>query len=62
MKKLYFVICGKYREFEKLKASNILEKIVVSIICSRCKNEDKKMFKEEESIDILKILGLIENI
>ena len=26
------------------------------------KNEDEKLFKEEESIEILKILGLINNI
>ena len=27
-----------------------------------CKNKDEKIFKEEESIEILKSLGLIENI
>ena len=63
MKKLYCAICGKYRKFEKPKTSNILEKtLVLSIICSKCKNEDEKIFKEEESIEIIKILGLIENI
>ena len=63
MKKLYCVICGKYRKFEKPKISHLLEKtLVLSIICSKCKNEDEKLFKEEESIEILKILGLIENI
>ena len=36
--------------------------LVFSVIFSKCKNEDKKIFKEEESIKILKILGLIENI
>ena len=36
--------------------------LVLSIVCSKCKNEDEKRFKEEESIEILKILGLIENI
>ena len=62
MKKLYCLICGKYRKFEKPKISYILEKIIVlSIICSKCTNEDEKIFKEEESIDMLKILGLIEN-
>ena len=41
----------------------LLEKtLVLSIICSKCENEDEKIFKEEESIEILKILGLIENI
>ena len=64
MKKLYCVICGKYRKFEKPKISHLLEKILVlSIISSKCKNEDEKIFKEEEeSIDIFKTLGLIENI
>ena len=63
MKKLYCVICSKYRKFEKPKISYLLEKtLVLSIICSKCKNEDEKIFKEEESIEILKILGLINNI
>ena len=63
MKKLHCVICGKYRKCEKPKISYLLEKkLVLSIICSKCKNEDEKLFKEEESIEILKILGLIENI
>ena len=39
-----------------------LEKTVLSIICSRCKTEDEKIFKKEESIEILKVLGLIDNI
>ena len=63
MKKLYCVICCKYRKFKNPKLSYIFEKsLVLSIIYSKCKNEDKKMFKKEESIGILKILGLIENI
>ena len=28
------------------------------MICSKCQNEDEKIFKEEESIKILEILGL----
>ena len=48
MKKLYCIIGGKYRKFEKPKISYILEKtLVLSIICSYCKNEDEKIFKEE---------------
>ena len=63
MKKLYCVICGKYRKFEKPKISHLLEKtLVLSIICSKCKNEDEKLFKEEELIEILKVFSLIENI
>ena len=62
MKKLYCVICGKYRKFEKPKISYLLEKTLgLSIICSKCKNEDEKLFKEK-SIEILKILGLIKNV
>ena len=62
MKKLYYAICGKYRKFEQRKITYLLEKTVVSFICNKCKNEDEKLFKEEESIEIFKILGLIENI
>ena len=41
----------------------LLEKtLVLSIICSKCENEDEKIFKEEESIEILKIFGLVNNI
>ena len=62
MKKLYCVICCKYKKFEKLEILYLLEKrLVLSIICSKCKKEDEKLFKEVESIEISKILGLIEN-
>ena len=45
MKKLYCVICGNYGKFEKTKISYLLEKtLVLSIICSKCKNEDEKIF------------------
>ena len=63
MEKLYCVNCGKYRKFEKPKISYIFEKtLILSIICSKCKNEDEKVFKQEEWIWILKILDLIEKI
>ena len=63
MKKLYCVVCAKYRKFEKPKISYLLEKVIVlSINCSRCKNEEEKILKEKESFEILNILGLIENI
>ena len=50
MKKIYCAICGKYRKFEKPKKTIPLRKktLVLSIICSKCKNEDKKLFKEKE--------------
>ena len=63
LKKLYCIICGKYRKFKNPKISYILEKtLVLSIICSKCKNEDEKIFKEKESIEILTVLRLTENI
>ena len=63
MKRLYCVICGKYRKFEKPKILYLLEKtLVLSIIWSMYKKEDEKIFTEEESIKMLKILGLTENI
>ena len=52
-----------YRKFQSSKISNLLEKtLVLSIICSNCENEDEKIFKEKESIEILKFFGLINNI
>ena len=42
MKKMYSVICGKYRKFEKPIVSYLLEKtLVLSIICSKGKNEEQ---------------------
>ena len=37
-------------------------RLVLSIICSKCENEYDKIFKEEESIEVLKILDLSKNI
>ena len=47
---------------ENLKYLLDKKKLVLSIICSKCKNEDGKLFKEEESMEILKVFGSIENI
>ena len=62
MKKLYCVIWCKYRKSEKHKICLLEKTLVLSIICSKCKNEDEKIFKEEESIEILNITGLFKNI
>ena len=45
---------------ENLKYHTSLKKLVLSIIRSTCTDEDEKIFIEEESIEILNILGLIE--
>ena len=48
MKNLHCANCDRYLKFVKPKISYFLEKIVVlSTICSRCKNKDEKMFKVE---------------
>ena len=63
MKKLHCVICSKQKRFENSKVSYLLEKpLVLSIICKRCKNDGEKLFKEEGSIEMLKVFDLIGNI
>ena len=44
MKKLYCVICGKHRKFKNPKISCVFRK--KNITCSKCGNEDEKMFEE----------------
>ena len=54
-----------YHKNDKIILKNIKtlwKTLALFIICSKCKNKDEKIFKEDESIKILKILGLIENI
>ena len=62
MKKLYCVIFGYYRKSKNLRIYIFEKRLVLSIICSKCENEDEKIFEKEESIEILKIIGLIKNI
>ena len=51
MKKTYCIVCAKHRQIKKPKISDIFKKaLVLSIICSKCKNQDEKIFKKEESI------------
>ena len=58
MKKLYSII--KYREFKNPKTYFFEETLVLFIICSKCKNEEKQYLKKKNRL--LKILVLIENI
>ena len=59
MKKIY---CNKYKNhknFKKFKISSICyETLLLSSICNTCESEVKEIFKEEQSTEILKILGL----
>ena len=54
MKKKSCVECKKYRKFVNLNVSDILDKTVLFIICSKCVNV--------ESTEILKVIGLLDNI
>ena len=51
MKKLYCVICAKYRKFEKPKISYILEKtLVYYIIYSNVKMKMKKYLRKKNQL------------
>ena len=53
--------CKKYKKNKKSKISYICDKtLLLSSICYKCGREDEEIFKEE-SIEILKILGLTNN-
>ena len=56
-------VCKKYREFKNPKISYIFRKSLdLSIVYDQCGHEYKKIFKEEESIEMLKSLSLITSI
>ena len=62
MKKLYCVKCNKYRKLKNPRISYIFdETLSLSTICDKCSRKEEKIFKEEESIEILRILSLINN-
>ena len=51
MKKIYWVICGKYRKFKKPKKSSIFERtLVFSIICSKCENEIENYLEKKNQL------------
>ena len=61
--KIYCNVCNKYRKFKNPKILYIFEKTFgLSTVYSKCGHEYTKIFKEEESIEILKIMELIINI
>ena len=63
MRKIYCTKCKKYKEFKKQKISYISdETLFLSSNCNKLWKEDEKTFKVGKSIEVLKILGLIENI
>ena len=62
MKKIYRDVCNKYNKFKSPKISHILEKTLgPSVVYSKCGHGCKKIFDEKDSIEILKILGVVTN-
>ena len=59
MRKIYCTKCKKYKEFKKSKIYICDKTLLLSSIFNKCGSEDEKIFKEKESTEILKILGLI---
>ena len=62
MRKIYCIKCKKYKEFKKTERSYICYKILLFSSICKCGSEGKRIFMEGESIEIIKILGLINNI
>ena len=57
---MYCNVCNKYEKLKKKHITYIFQKILsLSIVYSKCGHEYKKIFKQEESNEILKVLGLI---
>ena len=48
--------------FKKLKYYIFKKTLSISIVYGKCGHEYEKIFKEEESVEILEMLGLINNI
>ena len=62
-KKYIALFVVSIENLKTLKCHKFLKKtLVLSFICSKCKNVDKKIFKKEEPVEILNILGLIKSI
>ena len=61
IEKIYSVKCNNFRIFENPKISCVFDKILfLSIISSKCVDNNNRIFKEEKTIETLKIIGLIE--
>ena len=65
MMKMYLNVYNKYRKSKIIKTSWIFKTTLdLSVIYSKCGHEmwSLKIFKEEDSIEVTRILGLITNI
>ena len=60
MRKIYCTTCKKYKKIEKPKRYICDKTLLLSSICNKFRSDDeRKIFKEKESIEMLKILYLI---
>ena len=59
---MYCIVWNKYGKFEKPKVYIFKKTLNTSIVYRNYGHEYEKIFKEKESIEILNILGLIENV
>ena len=56
-------VCNVFWKSKKAKISHNFENIfILSDVYSKCGHEYEKKFKEEKSVEILKTVGLINNI
>ena len=63
MKKAYCIKCNKYRKFKIPKISSIFKKVLIhSVICDKHCCNYEEIFKQEESIKILKYVSLDINL
>ena len=62
MKKIYYIKFNRYRKLKSPRILYIFDKtLVLYIICDKCGSKDEEIFKEEKSIEMLKVLSLINN-
>ena len=61
--KTYCNVCNKYRKSKKTKILYLFKKTLsLSFVYRKCGRKYEKIFKADESVEILKSLGLISNI
>ena len=61
MKKVYSIKCNKCKKSKNPKILSIFnETLVLFIICDKCGSNNCIISKKEESIEVLKILGVID--
>ena len=60
--RIYCNVCNRYSKSEKTEIYIFKKASILSIFYSKSGHDYEKIFKKEESIEILKILGLIANV